>query len=103
MNTGSLQRRLALTTLSLLALVLAAVIAVVTLAYRSKLDGELRSRLTAAGTAVTRAGSGDAAKPLVEGLALERAPNGVAHRRLVFHQGDADRSTAHGMKYLHSG
>jgi len=38
MNTGSLQRRLALTTLSLLALVLAAVIAVVTLAYRSKLD-----------------------------------------------------------------
>ena len=71
MKTGSLRTRVSLITLSLLTVVLAAVVAAVTVAYRSKLDGDLRSRLAAAGTAVERAGSGAAAKPLVQGLALE--------------------------------
>jgi signal transduction histidine kinase len=76
MKTGSLRTRVAVVTLSLLTIVLAAVVAAVTLAYRSKLDSDLRSRLRAAGAAVERAGSGTAAKPLVRGLALE----GVATR-----------------------
>ena len=46
MKTGSLRRRVTLTTLALLAIVLTAVVAAVTLAYRSKLDGDLRNRLT---------------------------------------------------------
>ena len=76
MKTGSLRKRVAVVTLSLLAIVLAAVVAAVTLAYRSKLESDLRGRLSAAGTAVERAGSGSAAKPLVQGLALE----GIATR-----------------------
>jgi signal transduction histidine kinase len=76
MKTGSLRKRVAVVTLSLLAIVLAAVVAAVTLAYRSKLESDLRSRLDAAGAAVERARSGSAAKPLVQGLALE----GIATR-----------------------
>src|SRR5579862_5594108 len=76
MNTGSLRARVILTTLALLAIVLAAVVTAVTLAYRAKLDGDLRSRVTAAGAAVERAGSAGQAKPLLPGLALE----GIAMR-----------------------
>ena len=57
MKTGSLRARVILTTLALLAIVLAAVVTAVTLAYRAKLDGDLHSRLTNAGAAVERAGS----------------------------------------------
>jgi signal transduction histidine kinase len=71
MKTGSLRRRVTLTTLALLAIVLAAVVTAVTLAYRAKLDGDLRTRLTTAGAAVERAGHGRALKDLVPGLALE--------------------------------
>jgi two-component system, OmpR family, sensor kinase len=76
MKTGSLRARVTLTTLSLLAIVLAAVVTAVTLAYRAKLDGDLRNRLTNAGAAVERAGSAGDAKSLVAGLALE----GIATR-----------------------
>jgi signal transduction histidine kinase len=71
MSTGSLRTRVTVVSLSLLALVLVAVVAAVTLAYRSSLEGDLRHRLEAAGTAVQRAGSGTAAKSLVQGLSLE--------------------------------
>jgi signal transduction histidine kinase len=71
MKTGSLRTRVSLITLTLLTVVLSVVVAAVTLAYRSKLDGDLHRRLAAAGTAVEHAGSGAAAKPLVQGLALE--------------------------------
>jgi two-component system, OmpR family, sensor kinase len=76
MKTGSLRARVALTTLAVLAIVLAAVLTAVTLAYRAKLDGDLRHRLTNASAAVERAGSAAAAKRLLPGLALE----GIATR-----------------------
>ena len=76
MKTGSLRARVILTTLALLAIVLAAVVTAVTLAYRAKLNGDLRNRLAAAGAAVERAGSAPAVKPLIPGLALE----GIATR-----------------------
>jgi two-component system, OmpR family, sensor kinase len=76
MKTGSLRARVILSTLAVLAIVLAAVVTAVTLAYRSKLDGDLRKRLTAAGVLVDRAGSSGQVKPLVAGLALE----GIATR-----------------------
>jgi signal transduction histidine kinase len=76
MKTGSLRARLILTTLALLALVLAAVVTAVTLTYRAKLDSDLRSRLTAGAAVVERAGSAGQAKPLLAGLALE----GIAAR-----------------------
>ena len=76
MKTGSLRARVSLTTLALLAIVLAAVVTAVTLAYRAKLNGDLRNRLAAAGAAVERAGSAPAVKPLIPGLALE----GIATR-----------------------
>ena len=57
MKTGSLRARVILTTLALLAIVLAGVVTAVTLAYRAKLDGDLHSRLAKAGAAVERAGS----------------------------------------------
>jgi signal transduction histidine kinase len=76
MKTGSLRARVILTTLALLAIVLAAVVAAVTLAYRAKLDGDLHNRLTNAGAAVEHAGSAAAAKRLIPGLALE----GIATR-----------------------
>ena len=71
MKTGSLRRRVTLTTLTLLAIVLAAVVTAVTLAYRAKLDGDLRNRVIGAGSAVERVGGGRALKDLVPGLALE--------------------------------
>jgi signal transduction histidine kinase len=71
MNTGSLRARVTVVMLSVLALVLVAVIGVVTLAYRSSLQRDLRHRLTAAGTAVLRADSPKAANELARGLALE--------------------------------
>ena len=71
MKTGSLRARVILTTLAVLAIVLAAVVTAVTLAYRAKLDGDLRNRLSHAGVAVERAGSAADAKRLLPGLALE--------------------------------
>jgi two-component system OmpR family sensor kinase len=71
MKTGSLRRRVTLITLALLAVVLAAVVTATTLAYRSKLDGDLRNRLTNAASAVERAGRGYNLKSLIPGLALE--------------------------------
>ena len=76
MKTGSLRARVTVTTLVLLAIVLAVVVTTVTLAYRAKLDGDLRGRLTQAGAAVERAGSAPAVKRLIPGLALE----GIATR-----------------------
>lgn len=76
MRTGSLRVRVTLSTLAVLAIVLAAVVTAVTLAYRARLDGDLRNRLTHAGAAVERAGSASHIKPLVAGLALE----GIATR-----------------------
>jgi two-component system OmpR family sensor kinase len=71
MKTGSLRARVSLTTLALLAIVLAGVVTAVTLAYRAKLDGDLHNRLAKAGAAVDRAGSAGQAKRLLPGLALE--------------------------------
>jgi two-component system, OmpR family, sensor kinase len=71
MKTGSLRARVALTTLAVLAIVLAGVVTAVTLAYRARLNGDLRHRLSNAGTAVERAGSATEAKRLLPGLALE--------------------------------
>ena len=71
MKTESLRARVILITLALLAIVLAAVVTATTLAYRTKLDGDLRNRLTNAGSAVERAGSGYKLKSLIPGLALE--------------------------------
>ena len=76
MKTGSLRARVILTTLALLAVVLAAVVTAVTLAYRARLEGDLHDRLTGAAAAIERAGSAGAAKPLLPGLALE----GIATR-----------------------
>jgi len=76
MKTGSLRGRVIFTTLVLLAIVLTAVVTAVTLAYRAKLNGDLRNRLAAAGDTVGRAGSARAVKPLIPGLALE----GIATR-----------------------
>ncbi|MGH2850628.1 MAG: HAMP domain-containing sensor histidine kinase [Solirubrobacteraceae bacterium] len=70
MKTGSLRFRVSLTTLALLAIVLAGVVAAVTLVYRAKLDGDLRGRLTHAASAIHHA-SPLALKSLVPGLALE--------------------------------
>jgi two-component system, OmpR family, sensor kinase len=71
MKTGSLRARVILTTLAVLAIVLAGVVTAVTLAYRAKLDGDLHTRLAEAGTSVVRAGSAGQAKRLLPGLALE--------------------------------
>ncbi|HEY2073898.1 MAG TPA: HAMP domain-containing sensor histidine kinase [Gaiellaceae bacterium] len=76
MKTGSLRARVIVTTLALLAVVLAAVVTATTLAYRARLDGDLRDRLTSAGRLVERTGSAGDAKPLIAGLALE----GIATR-----------------------
>lgn len=76
MKTGSLRARVIVGTLVLLSIVLAAVIGVVTLVYRARLNDDVRNRLTAAGTLVARAGSAGSAKPLMVGLALE----GIASR-----------------------
>jgi len=93
MKTGSLRRRVTLTTLALLAIVLVAVVTAVTFAYRAKLDSDLRTRLSKAGAAVERAGHGRALKMLVPGLALE----GIAIRSAAAsrpHTGAEARVTA---------
>jgi signal transduction histidine kinase len=76
MKAGSLRARVTITTLTLLAIVLAGVVTAVTLVYRARLEGDLRSRLKDAGAAVEHTGSPADAKPLVAGLALE----GIATR-----------------------
>jgi signal transduction histidine kinase len=76
MKTGSLRLRVILSTLVVLTVVLAAVVAGVTLAYRARLNDDLHNRLIAAGIYLERAGSAPAAKPLLPGLALE----GIATR-----------------------
>jgi signal transduction histidine kinase len=70
MKTGSLRVRVSLTILALLAIVLAGVVAAVTLVYRDKLDGDLRGRLTHAASAIHHASPLEL-KSLVPGLALE--------------------------------
>jgi two-component system, OmpR family, sensor kinase len=89
MTTGSIRTRVALVTLSLLTLVLALVVAAVTVAYRSSLERDLRHHLDAAGAAVRRAGSGSAAKPLVRGLALEGIATTIASGRVPLPPGKA--------------
>jgi signal transduction histidine kinase len=76
MSTRSLRARVSVTTLAILIIVLAAVVTAVTIAYRSKLDDDLRGRLTHAAAVVQRAGSARDVKPLIPGLALE----GIATR-----------------------
>ena len=71
MKTGSLRARVIITTLAVLAIVLAGVVSSVTLAYRAKLDGDLHTRLAEAGASVLDAGSAGQAKRLLPGLALE--------------------------------
>lgn len=83
MKTGSLRARVTLTTLALLAIVLAAVVAAVTFAYRSKLDADLHSRLQSAGVLAEHVDSASQLKPLVPGLALE----GVATNFVPGHAG----------------
>jgi two-component system, OmpR family, sensor kinase len=96
MKTGSLRARVILTTLAVLAIVLAAV---VTAAYRSRLDGDLRNRLTHAGAVVGRAGSSEHAKMLVPGLALE----GIAtHFKLPARAGAAGTTRAKSVSTIQS-
>ena len=71
MKTGSLRARVILSTLAVLAIVLAGVVTAVTFAYRAKLDGDLHTRLAEAGASVLHAGSAGQAKRLLPGLALE--------------------------------
>lgn len=71
MNTGSLRRRVILTTLAVLAIVLAVGVTAVTLAYRAKLNSDLRNRLANAATAIERVGPGLPLKRLVPGITLE--------------------------------
>jgi two-component system OmpR family sensor kinase len=71
MKTDSLRARVTLINLVLLAIVLVAVVTAVTLAYRAKLDGDLRSQLAGAGAAVQHSRSARALKVLAPGLALE--------------------------------
>lgn len=71
MKTGSLRTRVILSTLAVLTVVLAAVVTAVTLAYRAKLDSDLRARLAAAGAVVEQAGSATQAKLLLATLAHE--------------------------------
>jgi two-component system, OmpR family, sensor kinase len=71
MKTGSLRARVVVTTLALLALVLAAVVTAVTLVYRARLDSDLRSRLSSAAAVVGQSGSAGQAKVLLATLARE--------------------------------
>jgi two-component system, OmpR family, sensor kinase len=84
MKTGSLRTRVAFITLALLAIVLAAVVTAVTLAYRARLTSDLHGRLAAAAAVVERAGSAGQAKLLVatlarEGIAVDIGPRGVGN------------------------
>ncbi len=69
MNTGSIRARVILTTLSLFAFVLVAVVAATTLLYRANLDRDLHHRLASAATAMQRAWP-NGGKQLLGGLAL---------------------------------
>ncbi|HEU5216100.1 MAG TPA: HAMP domain-containing sensor histidine kinase [Gaiellaceae bacterium] len=90
MRTGSLRARVIVTTLAVLAIVLTAVVTATTLAYRAKLNGDLRKRLTNAGAAVQRVHASEI-KPLVAGLALE----GIAtHINLPPGEGEPATATA---------
>jgi two-component system, OmpR family, sensor kinase len=71
MKTGSLRARVILTTLAVLAIVLAGVVTAVTLAYRARLNADLRSKLTDAASVVERRGSAADVKPVIPGLSLE--------------------------------
>src|ERR1700686_3755831 len=71
MNTGSLRKRVVLTTLPLLAVVLVAVVTAVTLLYRASLDRDLRHRLAAAATAMRATWPSGQGKQLAFSLALE--------------------------------
>lgn len=71
MKTGSLRARVILSTLAVLAIVLAGVVTAVTFAYRAKLEGDLHTRLAEAGASVVHARSAGQAKRLLPGLALE--------------------------------
>lgn len=66
----------------------------VTLAYRTKLDGDLRSRLQAAGSAVQKAGTGSAAKPLVQGLALDGIATSIRDARQPLRAGKGGPAVA---------
>src|SRR5207244_11065834 len=79
MKTGSLRARVILSTLAVLAIVLAGVVTAVTLAYRAKLDGDLHTRLAEAGASVLHAGSAGQAKRLLPGLALEGIAIHITH------------------------
>jgi two-component system OmpR family sensor kinase len=78
MTTRSLRARVTVTTLVLLAVVLAAVVTAVTLTYRARLDGTVRTDLAAAGAAVERAAAPSQIKQLAAGLALEGIDVGFA-------------------------
>lgn len=71
MKTGSLRARVILSTLAVLAIVLAGVVTAVTFAFRAKLEGDLHTRLAEAGASVVHARSAGQAKRLLPGLALE--------------------------------
>jgi two-component system, OmpR family, sensor kinase len=71
MKTGSLRARVMVTTLALLAVVLAVVVTAVTLVYRARLDGDLHNRLSGAGALIEHTGSAGQVKLLVAGFALE--------------------------------
>ena len=83
MNTGSLRARVTYVMLALLVGVLIAVVTAVTLVYRSSLQSDLRSRLSSAGAAVQQAGTGVAAKALVQGLALEGIATNIENAQLL--------------------
>jgi two-component system, OmpR family, sensor kinase len=70
-NTGSLRKRAVLTTLPLLAVVLVAVVTVVTLLYRSSLDSDLRHRLAAAASVMRQAWPAGQGKQVAFSLALQ--------------------------------
>jgi signal transduction histidine kinase len=71
MKTGALRKRVVLTTLPLLAVVLVAVVTSVTLLYRASLDRDLRHRLTVAATAMRTMWPAGQGKQLAFSLVLE--------------------------------
>jgi two-component system OmpR family sensor kinase len=70
-NAGSLRTRVTIAVLLLLALVLAGVVAAVTLAYRSSLDGDLRNRLRSAAAEFGHAPTDESTKVLIGNLARQ--------------------------------
>jgi two-component system OmpR family sensor kinase len=95
MKTGSLRARVIVITLALLALVLAAVVAATTLAYRAKLDSDLHSRLANAAAAVREAGTAGDVKRLLPGFPLEGiAVRGVGSAAALRPAGKGSPATA---------